>query len=170
MKSVWRVVDARFADDPLSTEGSYRFPARWHKAGMRVLYCAQTESLARAERFVHLLQETDLAFVLFEFALPTGARIEKVEDLPVDLAGWDDAASGVARAAGAWWIEHTKALGLSVPSVLSTSERDVLLRAASPDFRKIRVARRTRFRFDPRLFKAPMPKPSGRGPPQKRSG
>lgn len=156
MTRLWRVISAAFADEPLSTQGAWLFPGRWHAAGTRVLYCAQTESLARIERFVHLTEETGLDFVLLELALPPRARIEAIEDLdlPMRLAGWDDPESSVARSAGQWWIEHRDALGLSVPSVLSASERDIILRATSPAFAKLKVTSSTPFRFDPRMWRS----------------
>lgn len=150
---LWRVIAAEFRQTPLSTRGAFLTPGRWHSARSEVLYCAETESLARNERFVHLAQEAGLDFVLLELALPVAAVIERAEDLPVPMKGWDDPSSAQGRAVGDWWIAHSSALGLSVPSALSTSERDVVLRRGSQDFGRVKVARLTPFRYDPRMFK-----------------
>lgn len=153
MTRLWRVIAAEFRRAPLATRGAFLTPGRWHSAGSEVLYCAETESLAKAERCVHLTQETALDFVLLELTLPAHAVIERAKDQPVSMQDWDDPASAQGRMVGDWWLAHTTALGLSVPSVLSTSERDVMLRRASPDFSAVTVARETSFRYDPRMFR-----------------
>jgi RES domain-containing protein len=149
---LWRVIAAEFKRTPMSTRGAFLTPGRWHSAGSEVLYCAETESLAKTERFVHLAQETGLDFVLLELSVPATAAIERAENLPISMKHWDDPASAQGRAVGDWWLAHTSALGLSVPSVLSTSERDVMLRGDSADFSSVKVAHQTSFRYDPRMF------------------
>lgn len=149
---LWRVIAAEFKRTPLSTRGAFVTPGRWHSAGSEVLYCAETESLAKTERFVHLTQEGGLDFVLLELSLPETAVIERAEDLPISMKRWDDPTSAQGRVVGDWWLAHTTTLGLSVPGVLSTSERDVILRGDSPDFSSVKVAHRASFRYDPRMF------------------
>lgn len=155
MTNVWRVVFAEFAGDPLSTLGAFMFDGRWHSAGQHVLYTASTESLARLEKLVHLTQESGLDFVLLELALPEKAVIDRYEDLLLQAPDWRDAESVKARDVGDWWLSHSTALGLSVPSVLSHNERDIILAKRSPLFDDIRVTSATPFRYDPRLYPRP---------------
>ncbi|HEU0276236.1 MAG TPA: RES family NAD+ phosphorylase [Rhodanobacteraceae bacterium] len=152
MNPLWRVVRAEFAGDPLSTMGAYLFPGRWHSAGQHVLYAASTESLARNERLVHLAGEHDIDFVLLELALPEGAKVDAYEDLPIQAPTWRAIESTQARGVGDWWIEHSTALGLSVPSMLSATERNVILARRSPLFAQVRVASATPFRYDQRFY------------------
>lgn len=155
MIRVWRVVFAEFADNPLSTLGAFMFDGRWHSAGQHVLYTASTESLARLEKLVHLTQESGLDFVLLEFALPEKAIIDRYEELLLQAPDWRDADSVKARDVGDWWLSHSIALGLSVPSVLSHNERDIILAKRSPLFTEIKVISATPFRYDPRLYPRP---------------
>lgn len=152
MSPLWRVIRAEFADDPLSTMGAYLFSGRWHSAGQHVLYTASTESLARNERLVHLAGERGIDFLLLELELPEAAKIDNYEDLLVQAPTWRTIESTQARGVGDWWLGHSTALGLSVPSVLSATERNVILARRSPLFAEVRVARATPFRYDPRLY------------------
>lgn len=131
------------------------FDGRWHSAGQHVLYTASTESLARLEKLVHLTQESGLDFALLELALPEKAVVDRYEDLILQAPDWRDAESVKARDVGDWWLSHSTALGLSVPSVLSHNERDIILTKRSPLFAEIRVTSATPFRYDPRLYPRP---------------
>lgn len=152
MNPLWRVIRAEFANEPLSTMGAYLFPGRWHSAGQHVLYTASTESLARNERLVHLAGERGIDFVLLELVLPPDAQVDRHEDLLIEAPTWREADSTQARGVGDWWLERSTALGLSVPSVLSATERNVILARRSPLFESIRVVRTTPFRYDPRMY------------------
>lgn len=149
---LWRVIRAEFAADPLSTMGAFLFPGRWHSAGQHVLYTASTESLARTERLVHVSEEQGLDFILVEMTLPSGADIDRYEDLLVQAPTWRGVDSTEARGVGDWWLARSHALGLSVPSIHSTSERNVILARRSPLFDQIVVSRQMPFRYDPRLY------------------
>lgn len=152
MSPLWRVIRAELADDPLSTIGAYLYAGRWHSAGQHVLYTASTESLARNERLVHLAGERGIDFVLLELALPDGAKIDRYEDLAIDAPDWGAVDSTQARRLADGWLDHSRALGLSVPSVLSATERNVLLARRSPLFARVRIARTLPFHYDPRLY------------------
>lgn len=110
------------------------FDGRWHSAGQHVLYTASTESLARLEKLVHLTQESGFDFVLLQLTLPEQAVIDRYEDLLQQAPDWRDAESVTARDVGDWWLSHSTALGLSVPSVLSHKERDIILVRRLPLF------------------------------------
>lgn len=147
---MWRIIDAEFAADPLGTEGARRFSGRYHSAGHEVLYTAETESLARLERLVHLRDEGDIPMLLLEIGLPDGAAVVSVESLAKsgNLALDDLRAT---RAAGDAWYEHGTSLALSVPSVLSISERNVLLARRAPQFARLKLLHQWPIVLDPRL-------------------
>lgn len=154
MKSVWRTIYAEFAADPLSTEGARLYSARYHTAGHELLYTAETESLSRLERLVHLTQERSIEMVLVEIALPGDAVIDVAESLPCLKAPFSITDEKTTRELGDWWCDNSEALGLSVPSLHSTTERNILLARRSPLYRRLQVIRTVPFVFDARLVRA----------------
>ncbi|UXI70012.1 RES family NAD+ phosphorylase [Tahibacter amnicola] len=153
---VWRIIRKEFAATPLSVEGAKLFPGRWHSAGTPILYTASTESLALLEKFVHLsLEYRTILHVKLEIALPDDAVVEQFEDQPHAAdASWEGDDPSTSRAVGDRWARHSSSLGLSVPSVLSTSERNVLLRANSPQFGQLQIVRAEDFLYDDRMWKS----------------
>lgn len=152
---VWRVIRREFADAPLSVEGTKSWPGRWHSAGTAMLYTASTESLALLEKFVHLaLELRSIPHVRLKIELPPGAVVEEMESLATDAPDWRSDDPSSARAFGDDWARNAKALGLSVPSVLSSSERNVLLRAASPLYGKLQIVSADEFLYDERMWKS----------------
>ena len=151
---VWRIIRKEFARTPLSVEGAKAWPGRWHSAGTAILYTAASESLALLEKFVHLaLEFRSIPHVKLCIALPDAAVVEKLEDLHDPLPDWRGDDPTAARTAGDHWARNAQSLGLSVPSVLSSSERNVLLRAASPQFDQLQILSQEEFLYDERMWK-----------------
>ncbi len=50
---VHRLAKKKYAHDPLGGAGGLIVGGRWHHKGSRIVYCAQTLSLASLEFFVH---------------------------------------------------------------------------------------------------------------------
>lgn len=153
---LWRIIRKEFLRSPLSVEGAKAWPGRWHSAGTAVLYTASGESLALLEKFVHLaLEFRTIPHVKLRIQLPDDALVENFEDVAGDKSvDWRSEDPSAARAVGDHWARHSLALGLSVPSVLSSSERNVLLRAASPAFEQLQIVSAEEFFYDERMWKA----------------
>lgn len=152
---VWRIIRKEFLRSPLSVEGAKAWPGRWHSAGTAILYTASTESLALLEKFVHLaLEFRTIPHVKLCIELPDAARVETFEDVAKKSLDWRGDDPTAARALGDHWAKHSDALGLSVPSVLSSSERNVLLRGASPQFDALKIVSAEEFLYDERMWKA----------------
>ncbi|HZC59398.1 MAG TPA: RES family NAD+ phosphorylase, partial [Chthoniobacterales bacterium] len=86
MRSVWRIVQRKYAEEAFSGEGSAKYGARWNQKGTAVVYCSQNESLAQLEVLVRTQRAKDLAlYVLIEARVPE-ELIETLrrENLPED--------------------------------------------------------------------------------------
>lgn len=152
---VWRIIRKEFAHSPLSVEGAKLWPGRWHSAGTAILYTASTESLALLEKFVHLaLEFRSIPHVKLKIELPPDARVDAMESLAADPPDWRSDDPSAARAFGDEWARNARTLALSVPSILSSSERNVLLRANSPQFAEVKVVGADEFLYDERMWKA----------------
>ncbi|MEP7246439.1 MAG: RES family NAD+ phosphorylase [Gammaproteobacteria bacterium] len=147
---VYRFVSTRFPDG-LSSEGARRNGARWNSKGVPVLYCATSESLAMLELRVHTPHPYPRARLKFIIEIPDDAVHEvAVTALP---RGWNKLPpSPASKHFGDDWVAAGSSLGLLVPSVIASEERNLLLNPAHARFREVRVLRKSRVRMDMRLY------------------
>lgn len=139
-------VDARMVFSGLSglsTDG------RWHSAGRRLDYAAESRSLATLERLVHYKRFDHLEpHVLCIVDLPDAA----IRDLPSLPPGWDGAdLSPAAQALGNAWCDHLESPALRVPSAAMRGEFNLILNSGHADWSWSWVSGPEPFSFDPRL-------------------
>ena len=151
---VHRLAKKKYAHDPLGGAGALLVGGRWHRKGVRVVYCAQTLSLASLEFFVHfeVLYKT-IELVAIRIELPDSL----VEDLPAASlpANWDETPPAAATAdIGSAWLKSSRSAALRVPSVLTRGEFNVLINPAHADFKRVRVASLAGYKYDTRMWKA----------------
>jgi RES domain-containing protein len=147
---VYRFVSTQFADG-LSPEGARLNGGRWNSKGVPVLYCATSESLAMLELRVHAPHPYPRTRLRFVIEVPDSAVTEApVSSLP---RGWNKLPPGPAsKRFGDEWIAAASSLGLLVPSVIASDERNLLLNPAHPRFKDVRVVSKTRVQMDLRLY------------------
>ncbi len=136
-----------------SGEGGLHVDGRWHLAGQRVVYAAQSLSLAQLEVLVHISDRRQIPPLVYgEADVPDDVPVEIVEAarLPRD---WRRVAphSPETQRIGADWLKRQSTAVLRVPSAVSIAEWNVLLNSAHPDFARIAVAPSRAFTMDPRL-------------------
>jgi RES domain-containing protein len=151
--SAWRIVKRRLAADAFSGEGARLYGGRWNSPGTRVVYVAESQSLAALEILVHLesaqaLEHYVLIEVQFESALVTAVEKPK---LPAD---WQTEPAPVSlRAIGDDWAAAKISAVLQVPSAIVPHENNFLLNPAHADFSKIHIEPPVNFALDPRLIR-----------------
>jgi RES domain-containing protein len=147
---VYRFVSERFPDG-LSSEGARLNGGRWNSKGVPVLYCATTESLALLELRVHAPHPYPRTRLRFVIEVPDDAVEEaSATELP---RGWNRLPpSPASKQFGDNWIVARSSLGLLVPSVIASDERNILLNPAHPRFGDVRVAKKSRVQMDMRLY------------------
>ncbi len=151
---VYRLTKKKYAHDPLGGAGGLLVGGRWHRKGARIVYCAQSLSLASLEFFVHFEPLSKaVALVAVEIEVPDTL----VEDLPAASlpSNWDATppASGTAGI-GTEWLNSGRSVALRVPSVLTRGEFNVLINPAQADLKRIRVKSSLDYSYDTRLWKA----------------
>ena len=80
---------------------------------------------------------------------------DAVQEVPLsDLPrGWNTLPpSPVSRRFGDDWVASGSSLGLLVPSVIATEERNLLLSPAHARFKEVRVLRKSQVQMDMRLY------------------
>lgn len=148
----FRLVKARYADDPLGPEGARRYGGRWNRKGTEALYAAESVALAALELLVHLQAPQLLDhYVLCRFQVPDHA-IERLPEAALPEEWRQDPAPPATRALGDAWLASGKNLALSLPSTVIPMERNLLINPRHPDFPTLRKTLACEpFAFDPRL-------------------
>jgi RES domain-containing protein len=125
-----------------------------------VLYCALSESLAMLELRVHSPHPYPRTRWSFTIEVPENALTTvPVEELP---RGWDAIPAGPAsKRFGDHWVQQRSSLGLLVPSVVASEEKNVMLNPSHPRFQEIRVISKQRVLLGKRLYSVPTKSRSG---------
>lgn len=149
---LFRICDPQCAETPdqmLSGEGAFRYGGRWNSPGSRVIYLAESLSLAAYELLVHVPDQVIAPYKRIRVDVPEELILNLDESvLPDD---WREPGNPDLIAIGDNWIASEQSLGLSVPSALVPGERNVILLRDHPDFEAVRVGEIEDFRYDPRL-------------------
>jgi RES domain-containing protein len=146
----WRITKPKYPN-PLDGSGARQFGGRWNPPGIAVIYLASTESLARLESLADVLMDRMPERLLHRIEVPD-ASVSDLDGLGVSLPrGWDAVPAPPATAElGGNWLSSNRSLALKVPSVQSTSEWNVLVNPAHPDFGRVQVLNSRRISFDRR--------------------
>lgn len=146
----FRFVSTGFPEG-LCAEGARRNGGRWNSKGVAVLYCATSESLALLELRVHAPHPYPRERLRFVLEVPDDA----IEEAHIDALprGWNTLPpSPASKRYGDEWVSHGSSLGLLVPSVIASEERNLLLNPAHARFKDVTVLRKSRVRMDTRLY------------------
>ena len=126
---------------------------RWHLAGRRIVYAAQSLSLAQLEVLAHIPDRKQLPLLVHGTAqISEAVTIEVVETarLPANWRGVAPYASDTQRI-GMDWLQRQSSAVLKVPSAISDEEWNFLLNPAHLDFSKVVLAVPQDFSMDSRL-------------------
>ncbi len=151
---VFRLVDEAFADTAFTGEGARRYGGRWNSPGIAVIYTAASLSLAQLELLVHIENADVLMRYWLYFPVEVDERavlhVRDYAELPANHARWPGPSE--TRRIGDRWAAEEASVGLSVPSVITPGEGNLLLNPWHSDYATaVRIGHRERFVFDRRL-------------------
>jgi RES domain-containing protein len=150
MPFLWRISNYR----SLSGDGGLHFSARWHSAGHRIAYLAESPAGAMIEVLVHLeLDETDWprAYHLMQIEYPAELRVEQFKPSPAK--SWKISLT-TTRRLGDEWLQSGRSALARVPSAILPETWNVLLNPDHRDAKRVRILRIIRAEYDPRLLAA----------------
>jgi RES domain-containing protein len=148
---VWRLCAATRARDAFAGEGSYRRGGRWNPRGIRVVYCAESRSLAAMEVLVGVDEKEQLLEIPW-VCMPATLPLESVEKAAKVPPEWRQYPHNAAsQSFGAEWVQTQRSAALRVPSSVIAGEFNYLLNPAHPQFAKVRIGKPEPFSFDPRI-------------------
>jgi RES domain-containing protein len=145
---LWRIS----AFNSLSGEGGLHYSARWHTAGHRIVYLAESPAGALVESLVHTeLNERSWPrfYDLMQIAAPDGIEIEALNVLAGD--DWKRLPS-MTRGLGDEWLNSKRTALARVPSAIMPNTWNVLLNPEHFAAGQIRIIETTRADYDPRLI------------------
>ena len=153
---VFRLVDEAYADTAFTGEGARLFGGRWNAPGTPMIYTAASLSLAQLELLVHLEAEEALlrywCYIVVEIAPSRLLAVEDFAGIADPLSLW--AALDSTRPIGDRWVADRASVGLTVPSVVTPGERNVLMNPHHPEYASsVTVGPPQRLAFDRRLIK-----------------
>ncbi len=145
---LWRI--SKF--NSLSGEGGLHYAARWHTAGSRIVYLAESPAGALIESLVHmeLNQKSWPDFYdLMQVVAPDGTQVETIR-VPAEKK-WKESLA-TTRDLGDEWLRSKRTPLARVPSAVMLNTWNVLLNPEHPSAAQIKVVQIARAQFDPRLF------------------
>jgi RES domain-containing protein len=147
MPSLWRISNYQ----SLSGEGGLLYSARWHTAGQRIVYLAESPAGAMIEALVHLeLDETDWprSYYLMQVEYPESLSIEAPKPTPAKT--WKTSLAAT-RKLGDEWLRARRSALARVPSAILPETWNVLLNPEHRDAKQVRIVKTIRAEYDPRL-------------------
>ncbi len=154
---VWRIATdtpTHTADD-LRGLGAKVTGGRWNRAGLPVVYCAESISLAAMETLVHLGAGTlPLNRYLVSVEIPEAIWLRR-QILPLQAApvGWDALPTGkVSLDFGDGWLSLLASVVLVVPSIVVPEECNILINPQHPDATGLTATKLRKWRYDERLL------------------
>jgi RES domain-containing protein len=148
MPALWRISNY----PSLSGEGGLLYSARWHTAGRRIVYLAESPAGAMIEALVHLeLDEMDWprGYQLTQVEYPAGLHLETLKPAPAKT--WRTSLA-VTQKLGDEWLRGRRTALARVPSAILPETWNVLLNPEQGDAKQIRVVRTIRADYDRRLI------------------
>ena len=149
---VFRLCKRAYSETVLSGEGGLVVDGRWHSRGSRIVYTASCEALAVLETRVHIGRFIPRApYSIHEIEIPDS----EIQTLASgELTGqWNSVPpTRHTRRIGDDWLRVNSALALSVPSIHSATDRNILVNPAHTAASGIEIVDVRRYPFDGRLF------------------
>jgi RES domain-containing protein len=143
----WRI--SNYID--LRGEGGRVASARWHTAGQRIIYLAESPAVAMFEALVHMdyeVQDLPDEFTLLKIGAPDSLKISLLD--PSENPDWREQPEFTRGMGDAWLASRGTALA-RVPSAVVPHAWNYLLNPEHPDAKLVRIEGQSRERLDIRL-------------------
>ncbi len=152
MQTVWRITTAKFIDSAFTGEGARLFGGRWNPQGARMVYTAQSQSLALLELMV---QDNTLRahYMLIPAQLPSNLEETRIDTKQLPDNWRSIGAREALQRIGQTWLQSGETAVLNVPSAVVPAERNYLLNPLHPDFARIQFGQPQGLLTDTRLLR-----------------
>ena len=148
---VWRITHERYADSAFDGTGAETYGGRFNSVGTRVVYTAESLSLALLELLVRVNRRERLgSYVSIPAEIDERfVRTVRTDELPAE---WDAIpAPPAVRDIGDSWIRAADSLALRVPSLVVHDEWNYLINPAHRKFGDVSIGDAIPIGIDRRL-------------------
>jgi len=148
---VWRLCARHREPWAFTGEGAARRGGRWNSPGVRIIYCAESRSLAALEVLVYADETGTLAaieWVCIPLVVPR-RHLEIPTRVPDSWRQYPH--TPATQEFGAKWIRESRSAALRVPSAVVPGEFNYLINPGHADFGEVKIGKPEPFAFDPRL-------------------
>jgi RES domain-containing protein len=155
MTKVYRICKTKYSLIAFDGEGAFRAGGRWNSIGTRVVYTAESLSLAVLEMLVHFQDQSVLSTYSFIEVKIDESLILSVFEIAKLPKRWNQYPSSYEiQTIGDEWAKNNLSAVLKVPSAIIQSESNYLINPKHKDFTQISTGIPRDFIFDERLLKA----------------
>jgi len=149
---VYRIAKADYIND-LGGTGAKIYGGRWNEKGTPLLYCAENISLATLEILVHFDGLTiPEHLTLLHLHIPDEEIMVFKKSKFYDIRKRENA-EYLFKDAGQEWVESKSSLALSVPSIITPAENNILINPLHSRITTIKKVKTETLDLDPRLFR-----------------
>jgi RES domain-containing protein len=151
---VYRIIREKFRDQPLSSEGSRLFGARWNPKGTGILYTTSTPELGLVETLAHApgVRYEDLpVYWLSSIEIPDTIRYYSRDEMP---PFWQDKDYERTQFWLESWLRQPDILAIALPSVIVPFSFNILLHPKHALFTEVRLLSQERIPIDRRLWRS----------------
>jgi RES domain-containing protein len=154
MVKVYRLCKSKYAATAFDGEGAFQFGGRWNSCGTRMVYTAESLSLAVLEMLVHFQDEAFFTAYCFIEATINKKMIASIENINPLPKNWQASPAPFAvQKIGDDWAKKQSTAVLRVPSAIIATEFNYLINPIHPDFSRIVYGEPQSFVFNERLLK-----------------
>jgi RES domain-containing protein len=148
----WRICKPKYTPSAFDGEGASRSPGRWNHRGQRLVYAADTQSLALLELLVHSSMNLVKLYCIIPCWFDEGL-VETLDpsSLPVGWRTMVDPSWAPLQDIGGDWINSMRSAVLRVPTAIVPNQLNYLINPRHPDFTKIKIGTAIDYQPDPRL-------------------
>jgi RES domain-containing protein len=146
--SLWRISN----HDSLSGMGGLRVSARWHTAGHKIVYLADSPPGSLIEVLVNLkvnANDWPTSYMLLRIDGPANVEIESLSG--PEAADWP-ADTSITRKLGDEWLHSGRSVLARVPSAIMPSTWNVLFNPDHRDANLFRIVNKVPADYDQRFF------------------
>ncbi|MEP7036899.1 MAG: RES domain-containing protein [Acidobacteriota bacterium] len=154
MPITYRICKTKYSATMFDGEGAYRFGGRWNSRGTRIVYTAESLSLAALEMLVHLNDEEILFNYSFAAAEFDGSMVLPIEEFQTLPKNWSASPPPLEiQRIGDEWAKSESSVILRVPTSVLPIEYNYLINVEHPEFSRVKLGETQSFIFDERLYK-----------------
>jgi RES domain-containing protein len=154
MIKVYRICKTKYSSTAFDGEGAFIAGGRWNSIGTKMVYTAESLSLAVLEMLVHFQDNSILSsysFIEVQFDESLVKSIEEITKLPPI---WSQYPSPFEiQTIGDEWAKNNLSAVLEVPSAIIKSESNYLINPKHKDFAQITYGKPQSFTLEERLLK-----------------